>query len=205
MKKIYPWIFVSSVMFLSTSCFIFQPQKMTAENKVALSKVYAKVLDQFMQARDEIKGIDGARNTVTLTEADVVFDNVITDELDASLSILIFKAGYTHIKKKETTVTYSLTAPPANPAPRVANNGKNPNAIKDLIVGAYKQFVAISVPQAVGTFQKSVEIDIAFTVEQSGDIDVSDAIGSFTPEVTLTRDVANTQTMKVTFTINQRQ
>jgi len=194
------------ILTLLSSCFIFRPQRMQVVGEVPVKTVFGKVFDQFRAAEEEIKKTDLQGHTLTITEADVIFDNVITDELNASLSLLVFKPGYTHTKKRETTVTYSLMSTPNTPAPKdlTSNQAKNPNALRDLIVSAYNQFVAVTIPGDAGHFEKDIEIDVIITVDQNGNFEVTGPIGKFTPDVTLSRDVANTQTVTVKFAIDKK-
>jgi hypothetical protein len=175
---------------------------MIVETQIPLSTVFGKVLDQYQAAKVVI---DHQNGKLKITEADVVFDNVVADELNASLSLLIFKGGYTRTKTRETTVTYSLTAPPPeNPAPALLQKNQainNPNALRDLIISAYNQFQAVTIPAKLGHFSKDVEIDISITVDQNGNFEVTGPIGKVTPDVTLSRDVANKQTVVVKFNV----
>lgn len=202
MKLIRLFTMVIFTLCLS-SCFIFQPQRMITKNEVSVDKVFYNVVQQFKKAKNEIEKVNIGKHTLTITEADLVLDNVITDEADASLSLLIFKAGYTGSKKRETTVTYSLVATPNAPAP-FASYPKRQDALSDLIISSYKQFVNISIDDSVGTFEKDIEIDVAITVDQNGNFEVTGPIGKFTPDVKLSRDVANTQTVKVKVVIDKK-
>jgi hypothetical protein len=200
-------VLISALFFLN-SCALFKPE-MKVVGEVPLSTVFGKVLDQYKQADSLIKLTDIGKHRLTITEADAIFDNVITNEQDASLSLLIFKAGYTHSKKKETTITYSLVgisgAKAANfLSHNVSKNSNNPNALRDLIVSSYQQFIKVAVPKDIGDFEKDIEIDISFTVDQTGNIEVSGPIGKFTPDVTLSRDVANTHTITIKLAIDKK-
>ena len=201
MKKSLILLSLFAAMNLLSSCFIFKPQRMIVEKQVPLKIVFGKVLDQYMAAYDTINNKNGK---LKITEADVVFDNVVADELNASLSLLIFKGGYTRTKTRETTVTYSLTAAAQTPSPALLGKNQsmnNPNALRDLIISAYNQFVAVTVPAKLGHFSKDVEIDISITVDQNGNFEVTGPIGKITPDVTLSRDVANKQTVVVKFNV----
>ncbi len=201
MKKSLILVSFFATVSLLSSCFIFKPQQMIVEKPIPLTTVFGKVLDQYQAAKTVI---DNEKGKLIITEADVVFDNVVADELNASLSLLIFKGGYTRTKTRETTVTYSLTAPPETPSPAFLQKNQsinNPNALRDLIISAYNQFVAVTVPAKLGHFSKDVEIDISITVDQNGNFEVSGPIGKVGPDVTLSRDVANKQTVVVKFNV----
>jgi|GEM_PF-5292338 len=210
-KIFYLTMFVLSTTIFS-SCFLFKPQRMETDGKpLKVSEVFGNVVDQFRKAKDAIdeqypSGRVGAHH-IELIEADVVFDNVVADEGDVSLSILVFKPGYTRTKTKETTVTYSLTEVPAAPGPHVRVQAKNQDALKDLIVASVNQFIAVAVPTTDDkkfVYEKDIEIDVSFKLDQNGNIEVTGPIGNFTPDVKLSRDVANTHTVKVKFVIDKK-
>jgi len=204
MKKNIKLLLVLSLLFVLSSCALFRSE-MTVVQQVPLKDVFEQVLGQYEKAVSEITSTDLKSHTLTITEADVAFDNVITNNESATLSLLIFKAGYTHSKKKETTVTYSLVSVPDDQKDHalMAKKSKNEDALKNLIVAAYRQFISVNGPKGEGKFEKDIEINISFTVDQSGSIEVSGPIGGFTPDVTLSRDVANTHSITLKFAIDK--
>lgn len=193
-----------SFITLISSCALFKPQAKVV-GTVPLATVFGQVVDQFQQAEGIIKATDIGKHTIKITNADVVFDNVVTNAQNASLSLLIFRGGYNRSERKETTVTYSLQAVPEAMAhsrvlPRT--QGKNQNALKDLIVSSFNQFIAVSVPKEAGNFAKSISITIAFTVDQYGNVEVAGPIRTVNADASLSRDIANTHTVSISFSID---
>ena len=208
------FLLLISLMPLLNSCILFKSQ-LKVEGSVPLNEVFGKVIGQFRKAQGKIDNLNksienitktnSSKDTLIIQEADVTFDNVVSTVGAASLSILIFKGGYNYSRKKETTVKYSLTN---TSAAGISTNyiadskKKNPDALADLIYNAAKQFSDIEVggPEK---FKKSVEIDISFSVDQSGSIEVSGPIGNVTPDLSVSKDVQNTHTMSVIFELNK--
>src|SRR5579863_4676176 len=92
---------------------LFKP--LQVDTTVPASEIFARVKAQYDIADTKIKKYCEAipKNThgtlLTLDEADLILDNIRTDQAGGTLLVAVFKPGYTISSKKETTITFSLT------------------------------------------------------------------------------------------------
>lgn len=184
-----------------------------------VSAVFSTIHDQVKSALDSLKRDPAVTTTFTVlpTEADLVLDNVVTADAGASLSILIFSPNYTRTWKKETTLTFSLLNTASTPPvqPMIANNRplrltirKDTNALKNLIISTAEQMAKIpfnfdqSNPDST---QRKIEIDIAFTLDNSYGIQIGGSlISSLSATGSLGLDMANTHTIMIKFQLNRK-
>lgn len=220
MKRIISSVLALTLMLLSNSCALFQPQDIKVVAMVPVDKVFANVLKDFDDAKKVVESPSELKSnhTLTITEADVIFDNTVTDETASSLSLLIFRSGYTYVKRRENTVTYSLLyIPPSvkaklqnmiSQAPmyrsHMAKQHNDTDGIKELIIGAANQFLLVNVAPGSGHIEKYLQLNIAFTVDQNGNIEFSGPVGKLTPEVKFSRDVQNIQTITLKMVLDKK-
>lgn len=206
MKKITSVLLLFSV-FLTSSCCIKQIGKPVAGYPV--DQVFSLIHDQFEKALDSLKKAPlKGNNSIFFTEADVVLDNVVSAVAGGSLTILVFKPSYTYTRKKETTLTFSLlnTDKPPSVSRLSAMSVKfknDPDLLEKLIINTAMQMAELKFafddkhPDHV---EKDVEIDIAFTVDQSGGIDITGPLTSaLSGDFNASLDVANTHTITLKF------
>ena len=225
-KDIYVSILLTFIvaLFLESCCGgkeVVEPPKL-----VSLGYVFGQIKNQFERARDSINVLgktiydrtshDSGSKTIdslVLKEADVTFDNIVSSGAEGSLSILVFKPQYTYTRKKETTVTFSLIN---NDLPKPVTSkfefgveGKNKTVddttLAKLIQDAATQFSRVKFDLGdTSKLERDFEIDIAFSIDQSGGLQITGPIGSFTPEIDVTRDVQNSNTIALKFLLSKR-
>ncbi len=218
-QKICHTILFFALIFSISSCVT--QKKLQIVGQAKLDKVLAEVLDQYHKATDAINlyydSIRIANNeansydSLIIKEADVTFDNVVSNAADGSLSIIVFKSEYVYTKTKETSVKYSLVNAnlPSAAKPLYATddnlNSKN-NALAKLIFDAAQSFSQIKYHvSADDKLEKNFEVDVSFCIDQSGNIDVSIPNWTLSPELKVIADVQNTQTMTLIFSIYKRK
>ena len=183
-------------------------------NHFAVDEVFATVQTQLLAAEETL-----ANDTVLTsrgykfkpTDADLVLDNVVSIDGSASLTILVFKPSYTYTRKKETTITFSLsnkdTSLKAHAIFGLGGNKlhfkRNPNALRDLIVQTAEQMARLKFTFGQGNIPapgKDCEIDIVFTLENDGGLDISGPLSAIlNGDISATIDQANAHTITLKF------
>ncbi|WP_158991705.1 hypothetical protein [Mucilaginibacter sp. L196] len=228
MKTLIQFISAFTLILCFGSCAIFKPQPPKIIAQIPVKPVFATIFSDFEAARKTISDLSGknAPHTIEITEADVAFDNTVTFLNQDYLSLLIFKVGYSYTKKKDNTLTYSLMITPSSTiagnlldlaqrtsvdrqAKLVAKHkiapGSTPpsDGIADMIVQAAKQFIDVYINNADDKVEKDLTVNIAFSVDQNGSVEFTGPIGEFTPDLSVSRDVQNTQTLTLKMVIDK--
>ena len=207
MKKISALFIAAIVLINILSC---SSSKLIIKQTYQVDDVFTVLQSQIKKAENDINA--DARYKVHLQEADAIFDNVVTTSENASLSILIFKPNYSNTKKTETTITFSLlytdkpTAHAIINEPKIKFKNGQENALSALIENAAAQFskVAITLPEA-DKYEKNFEIDIAYTIDENGTLEISAPIGIINIGASVSVDNANTHIIKVIFKLDKKK
>ena len=185
-----------------------------------LKDIYEQISSQFKIANQSFRLLaDSLQNgwnktegsttvdSLLLQEADVTFDNVVSSTVGGSLLIVFVKPGYTYSTKNETTVKFSLIK--AVPKTVKGEKGRNEpprdqNALSKLICSAAIQFSQDSTGTSLATdLEKHLEINIAFSVDQKGSVDLSIPFGSITPDINGSKEFVNTNTIALKFLLKK--
>jgi hypothetical protein len=208
MKNRNALIFLSAIILLINT-IACSSSKLIIKETYQVDGIFNVLQSQVKKAENDIKA--DAKYEVQLQEADAIFDNVITTSETAGLSILVFKPNYTNTKKTETTVTFSLLYVASNgPQAEVAKSSKikfkpgQENALSNLIENAAAQFskVIVTLPEA-DKYQKNFEIDIAYTIDENGTLEINAPIGIVNIGASVSADAANTHIVKVVFRLDK--
>ena len=227
MKTLTKTVAMLLLASIFSSCAIFRPQPLQVVTTVPLKPVFAQLLTDFTAAKSAVNNLSSikGKHTLTITEADAVFDNTTTNTDYTALSLLIFKGGYTYTKKKDNTVTYSLLYIQPEAAKELLSLNTNTkqalrsrqisnhtlaadspvtdDGIKDMIVGAVEQFIDVYVNPNDGKTEKDLQVNISFSVDQNGVVEFTGPISKLTPDVSYSRDVQNTQTLTLKMVIDK--
>jgi hypothetical protein len=172
----------------------------TADTVYPVNNLLAKIREQYGMARLRFNDTSHLK----VSQVDVVFDVTNTSILKGGLGVLVVKAEATHATSKESTITFTLadTTTPLIHALTVAPGSnvldQKENELAKLILNTYNQFLSIKTGIAKTT-PTQFEIDIQFSVETDGNLDISGPLGIFTPEGYYEKDHKTLNIIRMTF------
>lgn len=162
------------------------------------------ILNEIKIQYDEAIKMLGDIKNIEIDEADVTFDVTNTNIEDGNISVLIFKSDIKRTGKKESTITFSLIDSTDNNKAMSFSLKKDfikktPNyELAKLIANTAKAFVSINTK--IGKLKgKTFEIDIVYSVELDGSIDISGKIISIRLDGSYERDHQVQNTIKLIF------
>jgi len=116
---------------------------------------------------------------IHITEVDAVFDVANTYILEGSVSVWVAKADYKRTTAGESTITYSLidTIKENSPKPLMHDSIPDSNRLARLILKTTEKFLEVQNLNIASLKPQTFEIDINYSVDKEGNIDISPTIG----------------------------
>lgn len=199
MSLVVTVVIISIGMSLQSCCVkrpSVQPGKgvVFTDTAIPLKPILIAVKEQYDKASPLLS------KSIQLTEVDAVFDVANSDAIDGNISVWVLKADYKRTTAGETTITYSLldtTKTAANA--RVEMSSAKTDALARLIVNTANDFVKNQNLIIASLKPQTFEIDINYSVDSDGTIEISPKIGNVGLDGSYERDHKVTQTIQLKF------